>query len=83
MLTINGPNCGAADEMGILLVHGLQFHAHLEPVHLGGGRLLLETSATVGQIGRYDFRKVSTVELLSQFTGTVGTELNQTKINYN
>jgi hypothetical protein len=43
--TVDGPNGGAADEVGVLLVHSLQLHPHLEPVHLGRGRLLLEAPA--------------------------------------
>jgi hypothetical protein len=43
--TVDGPDGGAADEVRVLLVHRLQLHPHLEPVHLGRGRLLLEAPA--------------------------------------
>jgi hypothetical protein len=46
--TVDGPNGGAADEVRVLLVHRLQLHPHLEPVHLGRGRLLLEAPARQG-----------------------------------
>ena len=43
--TVDGSDGGAADEVRVLLVHRLQLHPHLEPVHLGRGRLLLEAPA--------------------------------------
>ncbi len=46
--TVDGPDGGAADEVRVLLVHRLQLHPHLEPVHLGRGRLLLEAPARQG-----------------------------------
>jgi hypothetical protein len=46
--TVDGSNGGAADEVRVLLVHRLQLHPHLEPVHLGRGRLLLEAPAGQG-----------------------------------
>ena len=49
-LTVDCPDGGAADEMWVLPVNGLQLLAHLEVVPLGRGRLGLE-AAGVGELG--------------------------------
>ena len=42
LVVVQSPNCGAADQVGILLVHSLQLLTDCKPVHLWCRRLFLK-----------------------------------------